>query len=274
MHPVAKMVTGLGAVIVILCGILFAFGVIDVSEKAGDVNYVISGQTGGDVQVYDDDNFGDWGFTIFVEGTYEDVDGNGVWDICDSVNITAIHDGMVMENYGTNESYAVNASDEDRFYFEVDSGNSECIVGSGETRTVDGKDLVKIGRACWGCMSGTLTIESSEPIWVVNDDEEIAELIGGMFAAMSSACLFPCGCCILIVGIIMGFTMNGGNSAPAVTVAASTSVMGQEEIDPGIKMPTDDSDPAHVYYGLMIARGFEPDLAEEMTRDQYPGFNQ
>jgi len=274
MHPVAKMVTGLGAVIVILCGILFAFGVIDVSEKAGDVNYVISGQTGGDVQVYDDDNFGDWGFTIFVEGTYEDVDGNGVWDICDSVNITAIHDGMVMENYGTNESYAVNASDEDRFYFEVDSGNSECIVGSGETRTVDGKDLVKIGRACWGCMSGTLTIESSEPIWVVNDDEEIAELIGGMFAAMSSACLFPCGCCILIVGIIMGFTLKDDSTAPAVTVAASASVMGQEEIDSGIKMPTDDSDPAHVYYGLMIARGFEPDLAEEMTRDQYPGFNQ
>ena len=77
-----------------------------------------------------------------------------------------------------------------------------------------------------------------------------------------------------MVGLIVVFTMNGGNSAPAVTVAASASVMGQEMIEPQIPMPTDDSDPAHVYYGLMIARGFEPDLAEKMTRDQYPGFNQ
>jgi hypothetical protein len=39
-------------------------------------------------------------------------------------------------------------------------------------------------------------------------------------------------------------------------------------------MPTEDSEPAHAYYGDMIARGFDPELAEKMTRDQYPGFNQ
>ena len=274
MHPLGKVMTGVGAVILILCGILFAFGVSDVSEKVDDVNYVISGQTGGDVQVYDDDGFGDWGFTIFVEGAYEDVDGNGVWDICDSVNITAIHDGRVMENYGTNQSYAVNASDDERFYFEVGSENSECNVGSGETRTVDGKDLVKIGRACWGCMQGTLTIESNEPIWVVNDDEEIAELVGGMFAAMSSACLAPCGCCILIVGLIAGFTLKKDSTIPAVTVQTSVSVMGEEITESAIPMPDDDSDPAHAYYGGMIARGFDPELAEKMTKDHYPGFNE
>ena len=122
-------------------------------------------------------------------------------------------------------------------------------------------------------MSGTLTIESNEPIWVVNDDEEIAELVGGMFAAMSSACLLPCGCCILIVGLIVGFTMNCGSSAPTVTVATPTSVIGQGETELQIPMPTEDSDPAHAYYGTMIARGFDPELAEKVTKDHYPGFN-
>ena len=63
MHPLGKVMTGVGAVILILCGILFAFGVSDVSEKVDDVNYVISNQNGGDAQVYDDDGFGDCGFT-------------------------------------------------------------------------------------------------------------------------------------------------------------------------------------------------------------------
>ena len=271
MHTVGKVLSAIGGIIVIVCVLIFGFAVGDVSEKAGGVNYVISDQTGGEVQVYDDDNFGDWGFTIFVEGTYEDLDGNGMWDVCDSVNITAIHDGMVIENYGTNESYAVNASDENRFYFEVDSENSECNVGYGETRTVDGKDLLKIGRACWGCMSGNLTIESNEPIWVVNDDEEAAELVGGMFAAMSSFCFLPCGCCILIVGLIAGFTMDDGVTVPAVTVEAGAQTA---PVSPEIAMPTGDSDPAEVYYALMISRGFEPELAERMTKDHYPGFNE
>ena len=104
--------------------------------------------------------------------------------------------------------------------------------------------------------------------------EEIAELIGGMFAAMSSACLFPCGCCILIVGIIMGFTLKDDSTVPAVTVSTSVSVMGEEITESAIPMPDDDSDPAHAYYGGMIARGFDPELAEKMTKDHYPGFNE
>ena len=275
MHPIGKVLSGIGGIILILCTILFAFGVNDVSEKSKDVNYVISGENSGNVDVYDTDFMGDIGFTIFVQGTYEDANGDGIWDVCEGANITAIHDGRYMENFGTNESYSVNASDADRFYFEVGGEYSECDSNRvGESRVVGGEELVKIGRACWGCMEGTMTIQSNEPVWVVYDDVEIAELVGGFLAAMSSACLLPCGCCILVVGLIVGFTMNGGNSAPAVTVAASASVMGQEMIEPQIPMPTDDSDPAHVYYGLMIARGFEPDLAEKMTRDQYPGFNQ
>lgn len=273
MHTVGKVLSAIGGIIVIVCVLIFGFAVGDVSEKSADVNYVISGENNGIVTVFDDDNLGDWGFTIFIEGPFEDDNTDGVWDNCDSVNITAIHDGRFMENYGSNESYSVDASDEDRFYFEMRYANSECNTNvQYETRNVDGKELIKIGRACWGCMSGNLTIESNEPIWVVNDDEEAAELVGGMFAATSSFCFLPCGCCILIVGLIAGFTMDDGVTVvPAVTVEAGAQTA---PVSPEIAMPTGDSDPAEVYYALMISRGFEPELAERMTKDHYPGFNE
>ena len=273
MHIVGKVMSGLGAVILLLCVVIFAFGVSSVSENIEDVNYVISDQNSGYVEVYDDDYNGDIGFTIYVEGVYEDTNNDGAWDICDSVNITAIHDGKYMENFGTNESYAVNASDDERFYFEVGEPNAGCNVGAGETRIVDGKELVKIGRACWGCMNGTLTIESNEPIWVVYDDEEMAELIGGIFAALSSTCLFPCGCCFLILGLILGFTMSEDTTDPVILTGVAYNAP-PLPVETGIPMPTNDSAPAHAYYGSMIARGFEPELAEKMTQEQYPGFNQ
>ncbi len=271
MHVVGKVLAGIGAVTLLLSGIMLVFGVTDISEKAEDVNYVISGQSNGTVAVYDSDFQGDIGFTIFVEGTYEDTNNDGIWDICDQVNITAIHDGKIMENFGTNESFVVNASDDERFYYEFVTGNNECASQHGETAMVDGKNLVKIGRACWGCMSGTLTIESNEPVWVVYDDEEIAELVGGFFTAFAGTCFLPCGCCLLILGLILGFVLpDGSQQAVAFT---GTGVVAAP-VDSGIPMPTEDSEPAHAYYGDMIARGFDPELAEKMTRDQYPGFNQ
>ena len=271
MHFVGKVVAGIGAVTLLLSGIMLIFGVTDISEKSEDVNYVISGQSNGTVAVYDSDFQGDIGFTIFVEGIYEDTNNDGIWDICDQVNITAIHDGKIMGNFGTNESFVVNKSDDERFYYESTTGNNECASQQGETAMVDGKNLVKIGRACWGCMSGTLTIESNEPVWVVYDDEEIAELLGGFFAAFAGTCLIPCGCCMLILGLILGFTLSG-DSKQNVALTDQSAV--EVPVSFEIPMPTEDSDPAHAYYGDMIARGFEPELAEKITQDQYPGFNQ
>ena len=72
----------------------------------------------------------------------------------------------------------------------------------------------------------------------------------------------------------MGFTLKEDSTAPAVTVSTPVPVMGQQVTEPAIPMPDEDSDPAHAYYGGMIARGFDPELAEKMTKEHYPGFNE
>mgnify|MGYP003321514846 CR=1 FL=1 len=132
MHTVGKVLSAIGGIIVIVCVLIFGFAVGDVSEKSADVNYVISGENNGIVTVFDDDNLGDWGFTIFIEGTYSDDNGNGVWDHCDPYE----------QNESQTDFTTTHTDDsENSFWYACDSEDE----WNKETREEGSKTLVQIG---------------------------------------------------------------------------------------------------------------------------------
>ena len=65
---------------------MFAWGSMTVSDSVDDLedNYwVLDGITSGTVEIVDDDGEGEIGFSIFIEGTLEDTNEDGVWDHCE-----------------------------------------------------------------------------------------------------------------------------------------------------------------------------------------------
>ena len=101
------------------------------------------------------------GYFIFIQGTPGDFNGNGMHDYCENIIVNATHTGGWVSNPFTGyESY--NGADETRQTFELEVAHE----GSGcdaqhwpkQIRLSDGIELVKIGRACYGCQAGTTTI--------------------------------------------------------------------------------------------------------------------
>ena len=120
------------------------------------------GMTSATLEIEDRDGQGDLGWGIYVEGSAVDFNSNGIFDHCENIIVNATHSGSWMSDPWTGYQ-SVNAPDETRqvFYLETAHEESGCNSNAGvwpEMRHHDGRDLVKIGRACHGCMAGTTTI--------------------------------------------------------------------------------------------------------------------
>ena len=86
MHASGKILCGIGLVLVLIGGGMFAWGSMTVSDSVDDLedNYwVLNGITSGTVEIVDDDGEGELGFSMFIEGTLEDTNENDVWDHCE-----------------------------------------------------------------------------------------------------------------------------------------------------------------------------------------------
>ena len=114
------------------------------------------------LEIIDEDSLGDQGFIIFIPGTPGDFNGNGMHDYCENVIVNATHSGAWMSDPWTGWS-SYNEADETRQVFELEISHE----GSGcdaqhwpkEKWINDGLfQLVKLGRACNGCMAGNTTI--------------------------------------------------------------------------------------------------------------------
>jgi len=125
------------------------------------------------------------GYFVFIQGTPGDFNGNGMHDYCENIIVNATHTGGWVSNPFTGyESY--NEPDETRQTFELEVAHE----GSGcaaqhwpkQISLSDGIELVKIGRACYGCQAGTTTITAeyapiSEPeskpvgMWLKDSDK-------------------------------------------------------------------------------------------------------
>ena len=136
--------------------------------------------------ITDTDGMGDQGFIIFIEAPPGDFDNNGIHDYCEFLTVNATHSGLWMSDPWTSQSKQ-NDADPTRQVFEVEIAHD----GSGCDANVwpeQKGDLVKLGRACYGCMAGYTDISASIgnisyqlPMWI-QDGEKVVEARGLMLA--------------------------------------------------------------------------------------------
>ena len=132
--------------------------------------------------ITDADGMGDQGFIIFIEAVPGDFDNNGIHDYCEIVTVNATHSGLWMSDPWTSRAKQ-NDADQTRQVFELEIAHD----GSGCDAKVwpeQKGDLVKLGRACYGCMAGYTDISASRndasypiPMWI-QDGEKVVEAIG------------------------------------------------------------------------------------------------
>ena len=145
----------------------------------------------GTFEIVDADGQGDFGFEIFIEGVPGDFDGDGRHNYCENVVITANHTGGWYTTGPHGENVAGNPPDESRevFYKEITGeGSGDCgSHHNPEQASHNGVQLVKIGRACEGCMNGTTTITAQNQeglevfMWIRTEEnqEKLGMLIPG-----------------------------------------------------------------------------------------------
>ena len=170
-------------IILLIFGLVMAEGFI---EGEGNSSYTL--------EIIDEDGLGDRGFIIFIQGTPGDFNGNGVHDYCENVIVNANHSGALAPSAGW-----YNGVDETRQVFELEitqKGSGCDAIHWPKEKWQDDTQLVKIGRACYGCLAGTTTItaeyanEPTKPagMWI-QDGEKIHEstvltIIGGIFSGI------------------------------------------------------------------------------------------
>ena len=207
MHTAAKVLLILGAIasVIGIGGMALGAGQIDDIEDSWNT-FEYEAATNGTIIIEDTDGKGDAGLTFWVKGVYEDKDGDGTWDVCQNTNVT------ITESPDVNNSWEWAEILDGNFYNEVQA-NQGCDANDKNTNyDRDGKGLVKIGRACWGCYTGNVSFESNQSVWVTYDEkvgEEIAE--DGLILALGFALGgggICCGVLFLIIGGIMALTMK------------------------------------------------------------------
>ena len=243
MHTAAKVMLVLGVVFTIAGMGLFAIGIVSVSDMEDSWNtFELTAATNGTIEVDDSNESGEYGMTFWVKGEYLDEDNNGYWDVCNETSVT------VIQNPDVNTSWRWAELLDGKFYnegswAEYDKQSNCDAVEENKDNSREGQGLVKIGRACWGCYSGTFEFESNKSVWVTYDDkieegieEEVGELLVGFGGGVLGIC---CGIIFLIVGIIMVFAMDDNKgqemmymppadnqmvaSHPQISVAAPTT---------------------------------------------------
>ena len=188
-----------GIVLLIIGGIMAE----EFIEGEGSSSYTL--------EIIDEDDLGDQGFIIFIQATPGDFNGNGMHDYCENIIVNANHSGAWMSDPWTGWS-SYNEPDETREVFEVEishEGSGCDAVNWPKEKWVNDVQLVKIGRACYGCMAGNTTIiaehanEPTNPVGMwIQDGEKINEstvltIIGAVITGISALTLIT----IIIVKI-------------------------------------------------------------------------
>ena len=232
MHTAAKVLLILGAIasVIGIAGMALGAGQIDDIEDSWNT-FEYEGATNGTIMIEDEDGMGDSGVTFWVKGVYEDKDEDGTWDVCQNTNVTITENPDIVD-----AEWSKGAADLDgQFYYEVvfnyDGNQSyDCnAVEKNKENSREGKGLVKIGRACFGCGSGELRFESNQSVWVTYNEkvgEELGEDIGililGFVGGFGSIC---CGILLLIIGGIMALTMKDNKQEVMYSPPADSQMM-------------------------------------------------
>ena len=143
-------------------------------------SFVAQSESNTTLEIFDVDDMGDQGFIIFIEAVLGDFDNNGIYDHCENIIVSATHSGSWMSDPWT-EYQKVNPPDESRQVFELGECESWDHV---QQKHKDGRNIIKMGQACYGCMKGTTTISaeysdgSKAAVMWIQDGEEVIGAIG------------------------------------------------------------------------------------------------
>ncbi|RJU82603.1 MAG: hypothetical protein DWB99_03870 [Candidatus Poseidoniales archaeon] len=160
------------------------------------------------LEIIDEDGLGDQGFIIFIKATPGDFNGNGIHDYCENIIVNANHSGAWMSEPWQVMTSHYNEADETRqvFELEISQRDSGCNTQHWpKEKWQNNTQLVKIGRACYGCMVGNTTItaeyapesesEARTPVGMwIQDGEKIQEstaltIVGAVLAGLGGATL-------------------------------------------------------------------------------------
>ena len=212
MHTVGKVFMAIGLVILIVGGILLAVGSNNIDEGVESLEedeWALEGVTAGTVEIIDDDGEGEIGFTIFIKGTYEDSNDDGVWDFCEGFDQSEEQtDFTTTHSEDTTNSFVYACSSDWDWEVERQEGS---------------KILVKIGDSASEYTNGTATVTCASACWVQYDDEvlddvlaDIGQAAGGVLQGLGGGMLLCCGGVLLVFGLILGLVV--GESGQKITV--------------------------------------------------------
>ena len=243
MHTAAKVLLILGTLATVLGVVGFALGADKIDDLEESVNqYELKDVTEGTIMIDDEDGQGELGLTFWVKGTYEDLDANGIWDVCDSTNVSVTSSPEIIESDWSNGASELDGE----FYYEVEanhsgSDESDCAANENNTDWSKRSDgLVKIGRACYGCTDGDFSFTSNQSVWVTYDDKIMGDVVedgiavllrmGGGFLGIC------CGVLFLIIGGILALTLKDNKQ----------EVMYAPPANDGLVQPTTYTNPDHM----------------------------
>ena len=222
MHLSGKIMIPIGIVFIILGVVLIATIDEEAHIQKLDQDGVLI------IELHDDDQQGELGFSFWIEGEYIDADDNGLWDACEEFNASVTG------------AEGIKDADTERFQPICDEKDEEW----------DDLGLIKVGQACnsvvkedendtlevdipMRCPDGPYEITANSEAQVIYEDEMVGEAIGAIILGICGCC---CGLITLLLGIGFGFgmmpsrsqaaTMQLGGSSPAPIPTDSGSVPG------------------------------------------------
>ena len=180
------------------------------------------GMTSATLEIKDGDEQGDLGWGIYIEGSLVDYNSNGIYDHCENIFVSAIHSGSWMSDPWTGYQ-KVNPPDESRQVFEDYCGHTDPV----EQRYHDGRDLIKIGTACYGCMAGTTTITAQNTdggevvMWIQNEEKK--ETLGML---IPGAIIMGIGGFTFVMALVTLLNMGFKSNAPSSSKRRAGTAMG------------------------------------------------
>ena len=200
MRTSVKILLGIGGALLVGGIVLMGVG----GSRLGELDdpFILREVTNGTIMLHDEDGEGELGVSFWVKGEYIDEDDDGIWDHCNSTNISIIshpktadwddeYDGEFYYEAGKHEEYRYSNCKSDDKNRNLDQNH---------------RGLIKVGRACLACYAGEIEFESNTTVWVTYDDEVLGDLFSGLGGFGAGICSLCCGLIFLIIGLIMQFT--------------------------------------------------------------------
>ena len=248
MHASGKIFMGIGLVLVVIGGAMLAWGADTAS-----------------VDIEDDNEFegtsGTWEAGEDWYGVYAKDSVN-----CDTLNVT------ILDENGS-------SSDENG----IEYWSHDCDLADDD---LDPDGFQEVGSIALFSMyeNKTFTITSSSKIYIVGGWGEVGEAVAGALAGLGSLCFFGLGGCLLLLGLILGLTINdkpqtvivqgggGGMVGMGAPVAGAPGGAVPMMGAPVAAAPVAAPDPAQEYYSSLLAQGYDAQSASQYTSQHYPGF--